>query len=153
MLLRYDSQRRRRQTTIQELIIEIRIVGIVVLVNVVFIGFVALLLVAAAALVVGRRRRPLVVGATAPHNGLADASNPVVLFGFRVGVEQVAGFGRADFKRVAFLGFEVGRFDRGAVRQIHHAVRAARLVFAKEELVAFENKVAAAPFLCVCERV
>jgi len=138
-------KRRRRQTT-TELIIEIRIVGIIVLVNVVFIGFVLLLV--AAALVVGRRR-PLVVGATAPHNGLAHASNPVVLFGFRVGVEQVAGFRRADFKRVALFGFEIGRFDRGAVRQIHHAVRAARLVFAKEELVAFENKVAAAPFLCV----
>jgi len=92
-------------------------------------------------------RRSLVVGARAAHNGLADPANPIVFFTLRVGVQQVTSFGRGYFKGVSLFGFEIGTLDGGAVRQVHHAVRSRVFVFAKEEFVALENEIAAAPFL------
>ena len=45
-----------------------------------------------------------VIGGGTPDNGLADASDPIVLFLFRVGVQKVSRFRRRDLKGVALAG-------------------------------------------------
>ena len=49
-----------------------------------------------------------------------------------------------------FFGFEVGRFDRGAMGQVDHAVGWRPFVLAVKELGAFQQKVATAPVLNDC---
>jgi len=119
-------------------IIKVGIVGIIVFVNIILVTFgfligVGVVLIAVIVVVIAA----LVVGPGTAHNGLADATNPVVLFRLGIGIQQIAGFGRGDFERVSLFGFEVGGFDSRTVRQVHHAVRTAGLVFAEKELVAF----------------
>jgi hypothetical protein len=93
------------------------------------------------------RGRLAVIGGGTPHNGLADAADPIVLFLFRVGIQQICGIRRRDLEGVALAGFQVGRFDGRAQRQIDHPVGRRILVGAIKELAALEQKEPAAPVL------
>jgi len=84
------------------------------------------------------RPRLVVVGGGTAYDGLADASDPVVLFLFRVGVQEIGDFRGGDLEGVAFAGFEVGRFDGRAQGQIDHPVGRRILVGTIKELAALE---------------
>jgi len=126
-----------------DLVIKVRVVGIVIRVDIIVFFIVlidfalrrvglVLLMTVMTATIAARSTGPIVIRSTASHNGLANPANPIVLLSFRVGIQEVLRFGRANFKRVSLLALQISRFDRGAVRQIHHTVRGAVLVFGKE---------------------
>lgn len=140
------------------LIIEIRIVGIVVGINiiiglVVLINFpvrrIRLLLLLVRIVVVAIVIIPslIIIGPTTANNGFTHTPNPIILLMFGIGIEQILRFGRTNFERVSFLALEIGGFDGSAVRQIHHAVGSRVFVLGEKEFAALENKVPTAPFL------
>ena len=89
----------------------------------------------------------LVVGRRTPDNSLANPSYPVVLFLFRVGVQQIGNFRGRNLKGIPFAGLEVGRLDGRAKGQIDHPVGRRVFVGAIKELGTLEQKEAAAPVL------
>jgi hypothetical protein len=130
-------------------IVEIRIFRIVIDVNIVIVGFVDRWLVGGRVWVrvVGIGCGSLVIRSGTANDGLAHASDPIILFCFRVGVEEVRSFGGGYFETVSFAGFQIGGFDRGTGSQVHKSVRGGVFVFGEEKLTAFEDKVPATPFL------
>ena len=139
------------------LIIEIRIVGIIVGINII-IGLVVLinfpvrrirLLLLLIGIIIAIVIIPslIIIGPTTPNNGFTHTPNPIILLMFGIGIEQILRFGRTNFERVSFLALEIGGFDGSAVRQIHHAVGSRVFVLGEKELAALENKVPTAPFL------
>jgi hypothetical protein len=120
------------------LVIEIRIVWVVIFVDViVIIGIIGMDILTIRSTIPTTRGVAPVVGSRAPHNGLADASNPVVLFSFGIRVQEVTRVGGRNLKGMSFAALQVGTFHGRARGQIHHPMRTRRLILAKEELAAF----------------
>jgi hypothetical protein len=81
------------------------------------------------------------------NNGLSHTTNPIVLFLFGISIQQKGSFGSGNLKGMSLFGFQIGRFDCGAVRQINHSMRSAILILAKEEFRTFQEKITPAPIL------
>ena len=103
-------------------VIEILIVPIIRINIIIFFSFLLLLLTST-----------LIVRVTAPHNALANTTNPIILFFFRVGVQQKRSFGCTNFKGISLFGLQVGGLDRRALRQVDHTVRGGIIIFGEEE--------------------
>jgi len=88
-----------------------------------------------------------VVRRGAPDDRLSDPSDPVVLFLFRIGVQQVGDFRGGDLEGVSLSALEVGRLDGRAQSQVDHSVGRRVFVGAIKQLASLEQKESAAPVL------
>ena len=89
----------------------------------------------------------IVVGRRTPDDRLSDPTDPIVLFLFGIGIQQIGNLGSGNLEGVALAGFQIGGFDGGAECQIDHPVGCRVLVGTVKEFGALEQKEAAAPVL------
>ena len=88
-----------------------------------------------------------VVRRGASHDRLSDPSDPVVLFLFSIGVQQIGDFRGGNLEGVSLSALEVGRLDSRAQSQVDHSVGRRVFVGAIKELASLEQEESAAPVL------